>query len=262
MTTTVQVLTDEQIRSNIHQRFGAMMTTLECIIDPFNTIRAMIVTGAPGVGKSYNLIKRLEQAHDNLECDFHKISGKVTPLGLYQALNKTRHFGSVLLLDDVDVFEDEGTLDILKAALDSSKTRTVSYISNSNVLRKEGIPNQIEYSGKIIFVSNKNFMHILNSNSKLQPHVKALVTRGTFIDLQIHDTRSILIQIEDVLTHTDMLTKHVSVQQQKDILDFMKSNADRLLEPSLRTPINISGLVLHDAQNWKNTAEVSFLKSA
>lgn len=257
------IKTDEQILTNIQSRFKAMMQTVECIIDPFNPIRAMIVTGAPGVGKSYNLIKRLEAANSALECNYHKISGKITPLGLYQALNKTSAFGSVLLLDDVDVFADEGTLDILKAALDSSKTRTVSYISNSSVLRREGIPNQIEYYGKIIFVSNKDFSSILNADTKMTPHVKALVTRGTFIDLQIHDARTIMLQIEDVMTKTKMLRQYgVSDESSAEILAFMKDNLNRLLEPSLRTPVNMCGLVLKHPTNWRETAEVSFLKTA
>ncbi len=258
--TSIVEKTDAEILSTINKSFTAMMDTVECIIDPFNPIRAMIVSGAAGVGKSFNLIKRLEQASANLECTYHKISGKITPLGLFKVLNDTKNLGSVLLLDDADVFSEEGTLDLLKAALDSSKTRTVSYISNSPMLAKQGIPSQIEYYGKIIFITNKNFSKVLKGTSKMKDHVRALITRGSFIDLHLHDNRSIMIQIEDVMKKSNIMSQYgLSNEQCNDALMFMKNNVQRLMEPSLRMAVEIAGFMLKHPQNWRKLAEVNCL---
>jgi len=252
--------TDAEILATINKSFSSMMDTVECIIDPFNPIRAMIVSGAAGVGKSFNLIKRLEQAAENLECTYHKISGKITPLGLYQVLHESRNLGSVLLLDDADVFSEEGTLDLLKAALDSSKTRTVSYITNSPTLAKQGIPSQIEYFGKIIFITNKNFSKVLKGTSKMKDHVRALITRGSFIDLHLHDNRSIMLQIEDVMKKSNIMSQYgLSTGQCNDALVFMKNNVERLMEPSLRMAVEIAGFMLKYPQNWRQLAEVNCL---
>lgn len=252
--------TDAEILATINKSFTSMMDTLECIIDPFNPIRALIVSGAAGVGKSYNLIKRLEEAERNLECNYHKISGKITPLGLYKVLHETSSLGSVLLLDDADVFSEEGTLDLLKAALDSSKTRTISYISNSPALAKQGIPNQIEYFGKVIFITNTNFAKVLKGTSKMQSHVRALITRGSFIDLHLHDNRSIMLQIEDVMKKSNIMSKYgLNEEQCNDALNFMKSNVQRLMEPSLRMAVEIAGFMLKYPQKWRQLAEVNCL---
>lgn len=252
--------TDAETLEIINKSFNAMMDTVECIIDPFNPIRAMIVSGAAGVGKSYNLIQRLEAAQDNMECSYHKISGKITPLGLYKVLHESSHLGSVLLLDDADVFSEEGTLDLLKAALDSSKTRTVSYITNSPALTKEGIPNQIEYFGKIIFITNKNFAKVLKGTSKMKEHVRALITRGSFIDLHLHDNRSIMLQIEQVMNKSNIMTQYgLSTEQCNDALMFMKNNVQRLMEPSLRMAVEIAGFMLMYPERWRNLAEVNCL---
>lgn len=252
--------TDAEILNKIHQNFDALMNNVECIIDPFNPMKALIVTAASGVGKSFNLIRRLDEAQNNLECSYSKISGKCTDLGLYQALYNARGFNHVLLLDDVDVFSTETKLDLLKAALETSNKRDISYISNSKMLKDQGIPTSFEFKGKVIFISNKNFVQIMKSKSKMASHMKALVTRNTFVDLGIHEAREIMIQIEDVMKKTNIVKQYnLTDAQSDDILQFMKQNFDRLLEPSLRTPVNLSALVLKYPNTWKETAKASLM---
>lgn len=244
-----------ELATKIQSNFDAMMSTLECIINPLNPIKSMTVTGASGIGKTYNLEKRLSEAHKKGDCNYFMLNSKCTAVGLYKALYEARHLGSIILLDDVDVFNNEDSLNILKASIDSSTTRVVTYQAASSELRKSGIPNQFTFKGKVVFITNSNLKAMSLANNALAPHIKAVMTRGVFIDLEIHDNESIMVHIENIIRNTDIITKSgLSKAQAEEILDFMIQNTDKLRNPSLRTPVQLSGICLGSPNDWKMIA--------
>lgn len=250
-----------EIQQKINDNFAAMMETLECIINPFNPIKSMVITGASGIGKTYNLDKRLTEAHLKGDCNYFYLNSKCTPIGLYKSLYESRNIASVLVLDDVDVFGSEDSLNLLKAALDTSDQRIISYQAASAELRRCNIPTQFEYNGKVIFITNADLKRIAESNSNLAPHVNAVLTRSVFIDLEIHDNESIMIHLESIIKNTDIITKHgLSTKQADEILNFMLDNTKRLRNPSLRMPTQLAGLVIENPLNWKRIANKAFIQ--
>lgn len=250
------------LKLRIAENFEAMMDTLECILDPLNPIKAMTVTGASGIGKSYNLIKRLEDAHDKGYCNYHYLNGKCTGLGLYQALYNARQLGSVLLMDDVDVFDTEDKLNLLKASLESDDTRIITYMSSSRHLADNNIPTQFEFCGKVIFITNKDLVKISDAQSSLAPHVDALMTRGVFIDLEIHDNESIMVHIENIMRSTNIVKGlGVPADGAEKILNFMLKNSANLRKPSLRMPVQLAGLYLQFPEKWEQHAMRMCVKS-
>ncbi|WPK19208.1 hypothetical protein [Salmonella phage SD-6_S16] len=95
-------MTREARSIQIQKNFNSMMVALECLLDDSSTVKSMVVSGAPGVGKTYTLSKRLQKAHDAAEWNVATISGKMTTLALYEVLYKNRHSTNVLVLDDMD----------------------------------------------------------------------------------------------------------------------------------------------------------------
>lgn len=254
-------MNNKEIEQRINDNFDAMLETLECIINPVNPIKSMIVTGASGIGKTYQLDKRLNEAHKAGDCNYFYLNSKCTTIGLYKALYESRHISSVLVLDDVDVFGTEDSLNLLKAALDTSDKRVITYQSASAELRRSNIPMQFNYYGKVIFITNADLKKIAESSANLAPHVNALLTRSVFIDLEIHDNTSIMIHIENIIRKTNIMTKHgLSAKQSNEVLEFMLENTTKLRNPSLRMPTQLAGLVLANPKNWKRIAQKAFIK--
>jgi len=251
--------TDEQAMDRIATRFSILDDMSKACIN--GDIRAMIVSGPPGVGKSYGVELQLEKASmfDKLagkKVRFTIVKGAMTALGLYAQLYRYSDSKNVLVFDDCDsVFQDDLALNILKAALDSGKRRKICWNSDSRLLRQEGIPDSFNFNGSAVFITNLKFSSI--KSKKLQDHLEALESRCHFLDLTIDSERDKLLRIKQVHRDADGgLFKDYDFDgnQPQEILEFMEQNLPRLRELSLRMCLKIADLVKISPTNWKNLA--------
>lgn len=245
----------------IQKNFDSMMSALECLLDYKSTINSLIICGKGGCGKTYNVEKRLKEAHDRAEINFTSISGKVSTMGLYETLYKTRNSTDVLVLDDVDVFNSEANFDLLKAILDTSDERVVSYATTNKHLKDNGIPMSFDYRGKVIFITNKDLSKMAKSNTKLAPHVDALLTRSIFVDLQIFSNEEVMIHIENIMLSTNILKNYgINQSGSTQIMNWMLKHESKLRSPSLRMPVLIASLYNKFPYDWEERCENLFLE--
>lgn len=231
-------------------------------------IRAMIVSGPPGVGKSYGVEQQMEKASlfdqlTNSRTRYEVVKGAMTALGLYAVLYKYSDAKNVLVFDDCDsVFADDLALNILKAALDSGKSRKICWNSDSSLLNREGIPNSFEFKGSAIFITNLKFENI--KSKKLQDHLEALQSRCHFLDLTIDNDRDKMLRIKQVDRDCDGgLFKEYKFENGEDkmIFDFMEENAHKLREVSMRMALKIADLFkIQKNDNWKMLAESTCMR--
>jgi hypothetical protein len=230
-------------------------------------IRAMIVSGPPGVGKSFGVEQQLDKSSlfdklSNKRQKYEVVKGAMTALGLYAQLYRYSEKGNILVFDDCDsVFGDELSLNILKAALDSGKRRRICWNSDSRLLRDEGIPNSFDFKGGAIFITNLKFENV--KSKKLQDHLEALESRCHFIDLTIDTERDKMLRIRQVNRDADGgLFKDYNFQNNEGaaVLDFMQENQKRLRELSIRTALKIADLVKISPNKWQALAISTVMK--
>lgn len=254
-------MTREQKAQEIENGFNAMMGALECMLTQESTVNSICVSGAPGIGKTYNLSKRLQQAHDSMLWTVNSISGKMTTMALYEALYKNRHKSSVLVLDDMDsVFDSEDSMNLLKAALDTGK-RSISYMTSSKYLKDNGIPNTFDMLGRVVFITNKNLAVLAKRDNKMSPHFAAFMSRSVYVDLKIYNNTDIMIHIENVMRKANILEKfNISPEGSNQILNFMLKNEEHLRSPSLRTPVLMAGMYNSNPFDWETMCNNLFLE--
>ena len=257
--------TDEEAMNRIATRFEILDEMSSACIS--GDIRAMIVSGPPGVGKSFGVEQQLEKASmfDKIAGNrirYEVVKGAMTALGLYTQLYKYSDKKNILVFDDCDsVFMDDLALNILKAALDSGKRRKICWNSDSRLLREEGIPNSFNFNGSCIFITNLKFDHI--KSKRLQDHLEALQSRCHFLDLTIDTARDMMLRIRQVDRDAEGgLFSDYNFQNNEgaQVLTYMEANKNKLRELSIRMALKIADLVKVSPKNWANLAQSTCMK--
>ncbi|MCH1455497.1 MAG: ATP-binding protein [Schleiferiaceae bacterium] len=225
-------------------------------------VRAMIVSGPPGVGKSHGVEEVLERYKTLEQLGARKthevIKGAMSPLGLYAALYKMQDAGNVVVFDDCDsIFSDELSLNILKAALDSKKTRKIHWNTDSHKLRAEGIPDSFSFKASAIFITNLKFDKV---KGKLREHLEALESRCHYMDLTIDTDREKMLRIRQVIQDGMLNEYKLSDEVKEDIIDFVDANKGRLRELSLRSVLKVADLAVAFPNNWEIYAENTVMR--
>jgi hypothetical protein len=198
--TPAPVETDDEVMDRIGQRFEILQEMTRATIS--GDVRAMIVVGPPGVGKSYGVEYELEKSGlferiSGRKIKYEVIKGAMTPIGLYCTLYKHSDPNNVLVFDDCDsVFQDDLSLNILKAALDSGKKRRIYWNSDSAMLRREGVPDCFDFKGGCIFITNLKFDNL--QSKKMKDHLEALQSRCHFLDLTLNTMRDKFLRIKQI----------------------------------------------------------------
>jgi hypothetical protein len=254
--------TDEAIVERLRSRFEVLKDMTQAVKE--GTVRAMIVTGPPGVGKSFGVEEVLskEDLFNTLgqrKPRYEIVKGAMSAIGLYAKLYQYSEKGNVIVFDDCDsVLLDDLSLNILKAALDSSKKRTISWNTDSRMLRQEGVPDKFEFKAGAIFITNIKFENV--RSKKLQDHLSALESRCHYIDLQMDTEREKCLRIKQI-TEDGMLDSYdFEGNEKEEIIDFIMTNRAKMRELSLRTVLKIADLRKSMPTNWKSVAEVTVMK--
>ena len=257
--------TEEEAMTRIRERFEILTEMSKACIG--GDIRAMIVSGPPGVGKSYGVEQEIEKAtlFDRLagkRLRAEVVKGSATPIGLYQTLYKYSDPNCVLVFDDCDsILLDDVALNLLKGALDSGKKRKISWLSESSTLRREGIPDSFDFKGSVIFITNLKFDKM--KSQKLRDHLDALQSRCHYLDLTLDTMRDKILRIKQIAKDGVLFADYdFEPETQDSIFEFMESNQTRLREMSLRMALKIADLRQLSPANWRRLAETTCMKAA
>jgi hypothetical protein len=256
--------TDEEIIERTRLRFEILKDMTKAVKG--GDVRAMIVTGPPGVGKSFGVEEVLSK--DDLfntlgerKPRYEIVKGAMSAIGLYSKLYQYSDAKNILVFDDCDsILLDDIALNILKAALDSSKKRTISWNTDSRLLRSEGIPDKFEFKGGAIFITNLKFENV--RSKKLQEHLAALESRCHYIDLRMDTDREKVLRIKQIVKDGMLDSYELEDVARDEVVDFIETNRATMRELSLRTVLKVADLRKSFPTNWQNMAKVTVMKGA
>lgn len=150
----------EQAKSDPKTAFKEMQMYVKMVIKGIQP--AVILCGAPGVGKTYRIMQQLKAAGYTISGN-NMIKGKCSPRQLYLTLYDNKSKGDIVVIDDADGLvgpkAPEDSINILKAALDSTSSdegRLVSYKIAGELKDDEGIPvpKYFHTLGGVIVITN------------------------------------------------------------------------------------------------------------
>lgn len=252
--------TDEEAATRITVRYAAYRRHTRKVV-LHDSVSALICSGPPGLGKSYEVRRALEESgrtnfvdiEDRLQFGadpdgyreawgmpgvYDSISGSITAVGLYQALWYMRK-GGILVLDDADaVFHDPDALNLLKAALDTEiEHRRISWRKEARWLEEYGISRSFLFEGSVIFLTNIDFEGVIQQGRKDAEHFKALIDRSNYLCLTLRGDRDFMIRIRQVAAGPDgMIARQFGLEPEHGdrVLGWISDNRHRFYNLSLR----------------------------
>ena len=253
---------DEEIIARLSERFSILTEMTKAV--KHGDVRAMIVSGPPGVGKSFG-VEAVLQKDDlfntlgNKKPKYEVVKGAMSSLGLYCKLYEYADAGNVIVFDDCDsILMEDLSLNILKGALDSSKKRFIAWNTDSRLLRSEGIPDRFEFKGAAIFITNIKFQHV--KSKRLKDHLDALESRCHYIDLEMDTDREKMLRIKQIVSE-GMLDDYDFEQVTTDeVVNFIDTHQSKLRELSLRTVLKVADLRKAFPSNWQAMAKTTCMR--
>lgn len=192
---------------NINERFEFLSDLTSMVVR--GVTPSLIVTGEGGLGKTYTVTKSIEKEEKNND-NFVFFKGYSTARGLYNTLYDNND--KLIVFDDCDsVLEDKNAINILKSALDSYDKREISWMSKMN--KNDEYPNKFTFTGKIIFISNKN-------KNKIDG---AILSRSLVVDLSMSPDEKVYRMRHIV----DKMFPKYSDEIKKDAIGFIEKNKER-----------------------------------
>ena len=263
--------TDAERYDRIRRRFNTLHRMAEKVADGY--LPALIVSGPPGLGKSFTVEQVLQERYGDpvstFSDDFNEdvpgydiIAGTMTAPGLIMALWNMRNGGVVVIDDCDDVFRDETCLNILKAVLDSSTRRTVSYRKRAHWMEEMNIPQSFDFEGSVVFCTNIDFEAAIRKGSPMAPHFEALIDRSLYLSLTMRTSEDFMTRIRQVALDEGLLTsKGLSEEQAQEVYDFIQDNRSRFYGLSLRLVGQIAICFKADPDTWRDDVEATKMRT-
>jgi len=218
---------------SINERFDFLTNLTSMVVN--NITPSLLVTGSAGLGKTHSVTTTIKD-NDLEDKDYLFIKGYSTARGLYNTLFDNN--GKLIIFDDCDsVLEDKVALNILKSALDSYETRTITW--SAKMTKADVYPQSFNFTGRIIFISNKD-------KSKIDAAVR---TRSLTVDLSMTPDEKIE-RMEYILPN---ILPEYDLKVKKDALKLLSEfkDSDNL---SMRSLIMVSKIRDTYETSWRDLA--------
>lgn len=218
---------------NINQRFQFLNDLTTMVVN--NSTPSLIVTGEGGLGKTHSVTETIK-SNELSEDRYIFFKGYSTARGLYNTLYDNN--GKLIIFDDCDsVLDDKVALNILKSALDSYETRKISWMAKMN--KNDEYPQQFEFTGRIIFISNKSISAV----------DEAVRSRSLTVDLTMTPSD----KIERMNAIIENILPEYSLESKKEALGFL-SDVCNEVSVNMRMLIMVTKIRHNYPETWRDLA--------
>lgn len=211
----------------------------------------LLLMGEPGSGKTQTVVDTL---NEHCRDKWVGIKGTSSAIGLYKFLYEHRAH-KVIVIDDSDaIYSTPEAAEILKAAMDSKKTRMVSWQKQSTNLNSIGVPNSFVVKSHIILITNSNLEHDGGRLLKQQKLMKPVVDRVMKLKTGMPNRQWEIDYLKYVHREGKILCfteKNIPLEAQNEIIDFVSQEGTHFNHISFRTLVKICDFYNNDKDNWK-----------
>lgn len=262
--TTGDARTDTEISQELKETFDILSSMTNAVAN--GVVKGLVVSGPAGIGKSHTVETTLKETLGVVAdligspAQYEVIKGNTSALNLYCMLYRYSSEGSVLILDDIDsALYDEDCLNLLKAVLDTKKTRRVHWGTTTYILEREEVPSSFDFQGGVIFLTNINWQN--PRSPRIANHLQAILSRVHYLNLDMDTMRERIIHIKNVVYHSNMLSEYDFTSHEVDeLMTWLIGNVEKLQSVDLRTVLKAADLMKAMPDTWKSRAQRTLMK--
>jgi len=233
---------------SIDERFDFLLQAVNMVCS--RTSPSLVVSGEGGLGKTHTVLEGLENnamldTYDQVGTidelmSYTIVKGYSSPKALFRTLFENRH--RLTVFDDCDsVLKNDTALNILKAALDSSDKRIITW-NAENFGEGQDLPRSFRFEGGVIFITNKS-MDDLD---------QAIHSRALTVDLSM--TQAEKIDRMATIVRSPKFEPTIAMQFKLEALAFLDSIKDDVKKLNMRTLIRTTKIRAQGG-DWKRFAE-------
>jgi len=137
----------------------------------------------------------------------------------------------------------------------------VSWHKQNKEFEADGTPPDYNFSGSLIFASNKDFQQIVDEKGPGAVHIEAMMSRALVLDLRVHSRRALSLWINYICGEGKLFQKeNVDLKLGALLLKWLHDHQTELREYSLRTVHKLCNATKIQGQEWKDIAEMTLLR--
>lgn len=251
------------IVNKVIEKFDSVyLMTKSFVENRYSAIKAILVSGDAGTGKTYWVKKAIEDMGLSEEDVYYVKGASISAAALFVILYLFRKAGKLVVLDDCDIIhkspaEKNAILDMLKGATEVTKgERMLSWIkANPNeLMKKNKVPVTFDFQGSIIWITNDKVEDIAK---KAKNHWNAISSRFNQIKVYLSNEEKVSYTLY-LIEECSMLGKKCegkeggySIKIQNDVIDYINDYWESLNEITPRVATKIADMRENFPSNWK-----------
>jgi hypothetical protein len=230
---------------NVNQRFDFIDRLVDMVVKKH--AKGLVITGSGGLGKTHTVMEGLKKKGLIADEHYHKVSGHMTPKGLYRKLYEAcqENEDALLIFDDCDsVLKNELSANLLKAALDSYGDRRINWFSEMGMSSDGGedgeLPKFFSFTGSVIFISNY----------ALSDFPQPIISRSLYVDVTMTQAE----KIERIRSIGQALCPDLSPEEVEECVNLLGRLKDHIADLNFRTMMKVGQIRKAQPNNWNDLA--------
>ena len=244
----ISTVTERLNRFSVNERMDLMEKAAESVIK--GDLPCALIGGSPGLGKTHTVVENLlRKKYKYVENeDYLIIKAGVSAFGVYKYLcqwqekaekakvdaeaqkkkgQKVKPKVPVVVFDDVPIWSDKTLVDMMKALMDTSSRRQVTWLTDRAEMDPEKakklgkLPAQLVFTGGVIVITNE-------PEKKMN---KAVLDRTFYLPIEVTDEE----MKTRMRTICPKLEEGMDARLKQDVLDWITSDKYEGEQRSMRT---------------------------
>ena len=241
-------VTSSEMRESITKFSNSIETLTKGVA---NDAWSLLLMGEAGQGKTQGVVDTLNESG----VKWAGIKGSTSAIGIYKFFYEHRDHDVIVIDDSDSVFGSEEAGNILKAAMDTTPQRKITWSKHNTNLQAIGIPSEYVMTARVIIITNKDLEYAGGRMTTAQRIMKPVVDRAPMFKTGLPNRKWEIEYLRMMFEEDKIICfgeRDMTDAQQKEIIKFVIDHSDNFNTISFRLIDKVCGFYKEMPDTWKD----------